>query len=256
MKFKCSNCATCCKNIRGFLTEKQKKQLRQYSFGRLPLISLIPVDKISFPLWDFEAKKLINDAKEKGIEHKIHPSRAVFDLNTNQAIITSYAIDSDFCTFMKGNKCQSYEKRGFVCKMFPMQHGPFLKLEEFQINEMFAGCPSTKSILENLEKSDRKKMAMQLHEKFGDSFLSSLQADYITEWINNLILTLMKERKIRPAINYPYELLLKRINNSEKVDFMDFLVNINEITEQNKNNLVKCFEENHHAKERLKNDLS
>ncbi|MBU0615047.1 MAG: YkgJ family cysteine cluster protein [Nanoarchaeota archaeon] len=255
-EFKCSNCATCCKNIRGFLTEKQKKELRKYSFGALPMVSLIPVERIAFPLWDFEAKKLIKDATEKGIEHKIRPSRAIFDLDSNQAIIVSYSIDSDFCTFMKGNQCQSYEKRGFVCKMFPFQHGPFLKLEEFAINEMFAGCPSMANILDNLEKFDKKKLTMQLKEKFGDSFLSVLQSDLITQWINNMILTLVKEKKIRPAMNYPYDLLLKRIDNSKKIDFMDFLVEIKEMTKEDKDNLIHCFETNHHAKEKVKDDLS
>ena len=42
--------------------------------------------------------------------------------------------------------------------------------------------------------------------------------------MNKLIIELIKSKKIRPAMNYPYDKLLKRIENSEKVDFTDFLV--------------------------------
>lgn len=254
-EFKCQHCAKCCSNIKGFKSEKDKEFALEYAFGKLPIFSLLPLEDHSYPLWDFEAKRLIKDAEEKNIQHKIQPAKAIFDLNTNQTIITNYSIDNNICTFLEGNRCRSYEKRGFICKMFPFQHGPFLKIDEFTINQMFGSCPSIKDIIDHLETYDKKKFSKQLYERFGDSFLAVLQADYITEWINKTILELMKTKKLRPAINYPYDLLLKRVNNSEKIDFMDYLVQINKITEQEKEELINKFLNNKNAKEKL-DDLS
>ena len=59
---------------------------------------------------------------------------------------------------------------------------------------------------------------------FEDSYLAAAQKDLYMNWINETILKLMREKKLRPAMNYPYHFLMKRYENAEKVMFMDFLV--------------------------------
>ena len=62
----------------------------------------------------------------------------------------------------------------------------------------------------------------------------------------------MRKKMIRQAINYPYNLFLRRFNNSKKIDFTDFLVEIGYI--DNKEELIKRFDENKDANKKI-NDL-
>ena len=97
------------------------------------------------------------------------------------------------------------------------------------------------------------RLIKKLYDSFGDVFLAAVQHDLITEWENKLIIDLMKKDLIKPAINYPYEFLLKRINNSEHIDLMDFLIEIKYKTKQEIDNLLDKFESYEEAKQRLTN---
>ena len=91
-------------------------------------------------------------------------------------------------------------------------------------------------------------MVKFLSKAFPDrSFENAVQFDYITEWVNKAIIDLMRKKMIRPAINYPYELFLKRFENSEKIDFTDFLENAGYI--ESKEELIKGFDDNKDAKQ-------
>jgi hypothetical protein len=93
-----------------------------------------------------------------------------------------------------------------------------------------------------------------LSKAFPDgSFENAVQFDYITEWINRTIINLMKEKKLRPAINYPYNLFLKRFNNAEKIDFTDFLEQSGYI--DSKEELIKWFDDNLDAKQKIEEFL-
>ena len=208
---------------------------------------------MSFPLFDFEAKRFKEWEKEVKINAKIMPSRVVFDLNTNTSIIFTYYMDYDSCPFLKDKKCLIYnKKRAFICRLFPFNKGPFLKTgETLKTKDMFGSCPALKDILPKLKEKDKKKLVKQLHEAFGEDFLNIIEYDYLTEWINKLIVTLIKEGKIKPAMNYPYKYLLRRIINSEKIDLMDFLVQNSIKTPDEIENLIKRFDNNTDAKEEL-----
>ncbi|MFH2027793.1 MAG: YkgJ family cysteine cluster protein, partial [Nanoarchaeota archaeon] len=224
-KFICKACGQCCSNIRGLIGEKDKQFLKEFAYGRLPLVALKPVEELTFPLWDWEAKRFISQAEEKGIDHKIIPSRVMYDLNTNSTIVVTYAIDSASCTFLKDNKCQVYENRAFICRFFPFQHGPFLKMDEKITKEsMFGSCPSITQILQEVDESSQGILVKQLYDSFGDNFLAVVQADLATEWINSKIIYILQNRQIRPALNYPYDKLLKRIETSQMVDLSDFMI--------------------------------
>ena len=121
-------------------------------------VQLFPIDKLSLPLLDYEAKRFKQWAKEVNIDAKIKPAKVILDLNTNKAIITTYYIDYDSCPFLKNNKCLIYnKKRAFICRFFPFNKSPFLNTgDEFNKKEMFGSCPAIKDIIPNLENKNNK----------------------------------------------------------------------------------------------------
>ena len=252
-KFSCSACGKCCSHIRGMISDEEKDFLRKFAFGTLPLVQVIPIDKMSFPLFDFEAKRFRELAKEVAVDAKILPSRVVLDLNTNKAIIVTYAMDYDACPFLKEGKCSIYyTKRAFICRMFPFNRGPFLKTgESFKKEDLFGSCCRMEPILPKLDDSDKETLVQQLYHSISPEFLNVVQFDFLHEWINKTIIELMKLKKIRPAMNYPYEFLLKRIENSEKIDLMDFLVEAGVKTRGEVEELLKRFDGNEDAKEMM-----
>jgi len=239
MKFSCKACGQCCSHIQGFIPDKET--IKELGYGKLPLINLFPVEKLSFPLWDWEAKRFM----QTEIEHKIKPSRIIFDLNSNKTIVVNYSIDSEACTFLKDNKCQIYEKRALVCRFFPFQHGPFLSSEKPSKQTMFGSCPVISEMFDKLNDEDKKEYVKQLYESFGENLIAIVQNDIITEWSNKMIIELMKKQLIRPAMNYPYDKLLKRVENSEKIDFTDFLKEKNLINKE----IIEKFESMVEARE-------
>ncbi|MBW2980974.1 YkgJ family cysteine cluster protein [Candidatus Woesearchaeota archaeon] len=253
-KFKCQQCGKCCDHIRGKISKEEKEFLKQYAYGKMPLVQLMPVENISFPLWDWEAKRFMKWQKEVNIDAKINPSRAILDLNTNKTIIVTYSMDADSCPFLKDKKCLIYDKkRAYVCRLFPFNKGPFLKTDEAFVKEdMFGTCPALDDILPKLP-YDKKDIVKFLSEAFPDgSFLNVVQHDLITEWENKTIIALMKAKKIRPAMNYPYEFLKKRIDNAEKIDFSDFLVESNYTSREEMDRLINHFDNNIEAKGKIK----
>ncbi|MEK6891690.1 MAG: hypothetical protein AABX25_00755, partial [Nanoarchaeota archaeon] len=79
-----------------------------------------------------------------------------------------------------------------------------------------------------------------------------VQNDIIIEWANKIIVGLIKKKIIRPAMNYPYDLLLKRISSAEKVDFTDFLVEIGHTTAKERENLINRFDNSSDAENKIR----
>lgn len=256
-QFHCIQCGQCCSHIRGMISEDEKKFLKKYAYGKLPLIQIFPIERMSFPLFDFEAKRFKEWQREVEIDAKIMPSRVILDLNTNKSVIVTYYMDYDSCPFLKNNKCLIYnKKRAFICRLFPFNKGPFLKTgEELEKEEMFGSCPAIKDILPELDDKNRERLVKQLYEAFGEDFLNIIEYDCLTEWINRLIVDLMKQEKIKPAMKYPYKYLLRRIINSEKIDLVDFLIEEKIKTREEVENLINRFDNNIDAKEKLKEFL-
>ncbi|MEA2037792.1 MAG: YkgJ family cysteine cluster protein [Nanoarchaeota archaeon] len=254
MKFKCMQCGECCSHIRGMISKEDKEFLKEYSYGKLPLVNLFEVEKMSMPLFDFEAKRFREWEKEKKIDAKIKPAKGILDLDSGKFIVVNYYIDYESCPFLDNKKCLVYDKkRGFVCRFFPFNRGPFLETdEELKKDGMFGSCVALKDILPALDDKDRKEYVKELQDIFGDDLFDMVQFDHINEWINKLIVQLMKDKKIRPAINYPYNHFMKRVENSEKIDFLDFLVEKDVKTKEEVYNLVKSFDDNCDAKELLR----
>lgn len=222
-KFRCVRCGQCCSHIRGMMSEEEKAFLTEFAYGKLPLVQLFPIERMSFPLFDFEARRFKEWQKEVNIDAKIKPSRVIFDLNTNSTIVVTYYMDFDSCPFLKDDSCLIYDKkRAFICRLFPFNKGPFLKTgEALKVEDMFGSCPSLKEIVLNLKQDN---LVNQLIGSFGDDFLNIVEYDYLAEWVNRTIVSLTKEKRIKPAMGYPYKYLLKRIDASQKIDFLDFLI--------------------------------
>jgi len=83
-----------------------------------------------------------------------------------------------------------------------------------------------------------------------------VQNDIVVKWANKTIVDLMREKIIKPAMNYPYEFLLKRISNAEKIDFMDFLVEKKHLSPAEKESLINRFDNNIDAKEKINQFLN
>ena len=251
-KFACGQCGKCCSHMRGMISEEDKEFLRQYAFGMLPLVQIVPIDEMAFPLFDFEAKRFKEWQKDVKIDAKIKPSRVILDLESNRAIVVTYYMDYDACPFLKDNKCVLYDKyRAYICRMFPFNRGPFLKTQdELKKEDMFGSCGQVEKIIPALS-SDKEKMTGQLKESLGSELLNVVEFDYLQEWVNKTIVNLIKSKKIRAAMNYPYEFLVKRIENASKIDLMDFLVEAKVHSKEDIENLIKRFDSNADAKELL-----
>ncbi len=219
LKFKCEQCGTCCKRIRTrqeYYDEQERDFIKNYFYGKLPIVQLEQPEKMTFPIWPWEARLLSEKATQQGIEPKIKPLRAIFDLEREETIVTAYFIDSDECTLLDNkHKCIAYEERPLICKQFPMQNAT-----------EFAECPGTENI--NVQTAQALGSYEGLLNYFGESFKSAEKNDNLILWQNTMIMNMLKSKKIRPAINYPYNFLLKRMQQSRDkgkiVDFDEFLV--------------------------------
>ena len=241
-KFKCNACGSCCSAIQGLSGDSEKSFISEFGYGKLPLVQLTPFDKITFPLWDFEAKRFREYEKREGIDAKIIPSKAVFDLDSNRLIVFTYQMNSKSCPFLlESGKCRIYDtKRGFICHLFPINVTPFIDTKNTGV--VFGECPQVKEVEKGLEYKDKAKLIKDLYHSFGNGFLSAVQHDLIMEWSNRVLIDLIKSKKIRPAVNYPYDLLLRRIENSDRIDLLDFLVEIGYFTTEQAQKKIISFE--------------
>ena len=164
-------------------------------------------------------------------------------------------MDSDACPFLKNKKCSIYyTKRAYICRLYPFNRGPFLDVGSKPTKEnMFGTCGAMEPLM-HLIPETYDDMVKYLSQTFPDgSFENAIQFDYITEWVNKTIVNLMKQKLLRPAMNYPYEFFLKRFENAEKIDFTDFLEQTGYI--DSKEELVKSFDNNRDAKQKIENFL-
>ena len=251
-KFKCNACGTCCSHIRGIVPKEDREFMKERVFGKLPVVQLVPVEQMTFPLWDWEAKRFLEWQHEVNVDAKIQPLRAIMDLNSNKAIILTYFMDgeTDACPFLKQNKCSVYHtKRAYVCRLFPFNRSPF---SDKSSKNMFGECGAMEKILPQVP-DDFRNMIKFLNEAFPDgSFINAVQNDIIIEWANNVIVDLIRKKIIKPAVNHPYNFLLKRFGNAEKIDFTDFLAESEYLTEKEKEDLIRRFDDNIDAEERIK----
>lgn len=254
-KFKCSACGSCCSHIRGMIPQEDREFIKEYAFGKMPVVQLVPVEQMTFPLWDWEAKRFIGWQLEANVDANIKPLRAIMDLNTNKAIILTYFMDSetDACPFLKDNKCSIYHtKRAYVCRLFPFNRSPFANKDATPLKQgMFGECGAMERILPEVPENFNE-MIKFLNKAFPDSsFLNAVQNDIIIVWANKTIIDLMKEKIIKPVMNQPYNFLLRRIENAKKVDFTDFLVESGYLAESEMQDLIKRFDGNTDAAERI-----
>jgi Fe-S-cluster containining protein len=259
-KFQCNACGSCCSHIRGIVPKEDREFIKQYAFGKLPVVQLVPVEQMTFPLWDWEAKRFSEWQHEVNVDARIKPLRAIMDLKSNKAIILTYFMDgeTDACPFLRNNKCSIYHtKRAYVCRLFPFNRSPFIQQGGMLLKEsLFGECGAMERILPRVP-DDFSAMIKFLNEAFPDgSFLNAVQNDIIIEWANKTIIDLTRKNIIKPAMNYPYKFLLRRIKNAKKINFTDFLVEIGYYSEDEIKNLIKGFDDNTDAKKKIAHFLN
>ncbi len=253
-RFQCSACGECCSHIRGFIPSEDRKFIEEFAFGKLPVVQLVPVERMTFPLWDWEAKRFEGWSDEIGKDARIKPLRAILDLNSNTAIIMSYFMESvgDACPLLENKKCSIYHtKRAYVCRLFPFNKSPFSFSGKAVPSQLFGECGAMEKLLPALPE-ELKELIPFLEHAFPDgSFLNAVQNDLIIEWANRIIIDLMKAKKIRPAMNLPYAELLERVDRARKIDFTDFLVECGHLQREEMDALIGRFDENSEAKEKI-----
>ncbi|MDP2749724.1 MAG: YkgJ family cysteine cluster protein [Nanoarchaeota archaeon] len=253
MKFDCIKCGECCMHIRGNLPEEEKAEFQALAFGKLPIIQVISVRDMSFPIWNFEYKQ-IQDFLEKNMNKKdyehymsmIKPARIIFDLNSNKTLIVAHCIMSDECVFLdkkSNNSCKIYDVRPLVCKQFPFQSGPLAGQKVY-----FGNCPANDKLeFNDAILQDKEKML----DIYGESYLAAAQKDIYMDWVNRTVMDLFQAKKLRPAMNYPYPFLMKRYEMSEKILFTDFLVDVGFMTAEEVEKQFAGIKNNKDAKKEL-----
>jgi len=253
-QFRCSACGECCSHIRGFIPESDRKFIEEFAFGKLPVVQLVPVSQMTFPLWDFEAKRFLEWGRDASIDPRIKPLRAIYDQNTNTKIILTYFMDSegDACPMLKDRKCAIYHtKRAYVCRLFPFNKSPLAFSGSMDAGSMFGECGAMEKLLPAMPK-ERKEAIEFLKAAFPSGELeNALQNDLVSEWANRTIIDLMKKKMVRPAMNYPYEALMGKMQNAKSMDFTDFLVECGHMSKEGMDALISRFDENADAKEWL-----
>ena len=68
--FKCNQCGTCCSHIRGMMPREDREFMQKMAYGKLPLVQLVPIEKMSFPLWDWEAERFKKWQHEVNVDGK------------------------------------------------------------------------------------------------------------------------------------------------------------------------------------------
>ncbi|MBS3114835.1 YkgJ family cysteine cluster protein [Candidatus Woesearchaeota archaeon] len=194
-KFKCNACGSCCSHIRGIIPEEDREFIKQYAFGKMPVVQLVTAEKMTFPLWDWEAKRFMDWQHEVNVDAGINPLRAIMDLSSNKAIILTYFMDSitGACQFLRDSKCSIYHtKRAYVCMLFPFNRVPFINQGGMELKgDMFGECGSMEHILPQIP-DDFGAMIKFLNDAFPDgSFLNAVQNDIIVEWANKTIIDLI-----------------------------------------------------------------
>lgn len=259
MQFQCTCPGECCTRIRGMISKEETDFLREYAYGKLPLFNLIPIEETSFPLWDWEAKRFSEWQKEADIDAKIKPSRAIYDLQRNLTIIVTYCMDSSKCPFLtEEGKCRIYnKKRAYICRMYPFQHSPFLKIDQPAVPKNLLGtCPVTDEILSSIPTGfDEMIKFFYKYFKTDGAFYNVVQNDLIIEWVNKTIVELCKNKTIKPAMNYPYKYLIKRIESTKKIDLTEFLVDEGIIPKNEMEDMIKRFDENSDASKKIESFL-
>lgn len=253
MQFQCNACGACCSHIRGFIPEEDRKFLQDYAFGKLPVVQLVPVGKMTFPLWDWEAARFRQWGKESGIDPKVKPLRAIYDEEKDTTIVLSYFMDAegDACPMLQDKKCAIYHtKRAYVCRLFPFNRSPISAAQE-DAKAYFGECGAMEKILPKLP-IEKGKIIPFLMEAFPNGeFLNALQNDLVVGWSNRMIVELMQSRKIRPAMNQNYEELMRKILYSRQVDFTDFLIECGHLSRVELDLLLQRFDDNEDAREWL-----
>ena len=86
-KFKCNACGSCCSHIRGIIPKEDREFIKEHAFGKLPVVQLVPVERMTFPLWDWEAKRFMDWQNDANVDARIKPLRTIMDLNSKKVIV-------------------------------------------------------------------------------------------------------------------------------------------------------------------------
>ena len=254
--FKCCACGRCCSNIRGLGSKEEKEFIMEYGHGKLPVIELIDADRLTFPLWNFEARRFREYERKAGIDAGIVPSRGVMDLKSGKFIVIAYQMTADAaCPFLlKSGKCGIYDtKRAYVCHLFPLKRSPYLRLEA-ESKDIFGKCHTLDKFKDLFDFSEKNVLLKQLYGSLGDALLNAVQHDIVIEWSNKAVMEMMRIGLIRPAMNYPVDFLMKRIENSILIDLSDFIVESGFKTREEMDRITERFENLDGARERLSKD--
>ncbi len=120
LKEPCLKCGNCCRFrlIKSNLSDEEELIIRKAIFYKKSILYPFSLQRITISITPQEKTILEEEAKRLNVKLKLLPNKVL--VKDNGFEIIDYFIDADVCPFLtKGNLCMIYEKRPYVCRMFP-----------------------------------------------------------------------------------------------------------------------------------------
>lgn len=230
-RFVCKQCGDCCKNFSIQLSEEAKDEK----------IIFYLEDKVSMVLWEWEKNELIKEAETRDIYFAAKPVSFFFDKISNTPVLLSWTMSHDSCPFLSDGKCSIYDKRPFVCRMFPLVKSglfDFVFGKEVLLPKSICENDKIKELLEG--RMDISEYAKRMRNYYGETFTNAVQYDMINFHFANLIKNLSEKNIIKPIIS-PKHLALLRYKENTVMTFFEFLIGAGVETEENIQGKIELF---------------
>jgi Fe-S-cluster containining protein len=217
--FECTICGDCC----------TKFSIKVKPWVEDGVVHLVKDGSIGVEIWPWEARILAMMSEVAGASLILMPSNVMLDSKRDNAIVLSYIIANRDCPFVKDKKCSVYADRPNVCRYFPL----VLARAGVRTSDR---CPET---ITPKKRSSATENAEVLKRTYPDG-VPYLKADlYIHERIIDLLGTLEQQGKVIWEWKPDPEKVLKKVQDQEWKDLLEYLVEIEAMTTKEVEELVK-----------------
>lgn len=190
--FACDRCGGCCRDIKRKFPETPHKILFRTGSN----------ENIGLPLFEWEMKKLEEEAEKRGSEISIKPLQYFHDKKTEKAVIVTWHLDHSTCPFLGDNSCTIYENRPSICRMFPViDSGVFsVYLGKKEISLPKTVCRN--NLIHTLLSGEvgLKDYTKAMLSYYCTAFEEAVQADLINLYMAKTIRSLYDKKLIEPVI--------------------------------------------------------
>lgn len=208
-KFLCKNCGACCTKF-----------------------SLIG----ALPFFEWEIKEIKNQASKRKISLNIQPINIMFDEVSGIYFFPQYGMFNEPCPFLKENKCSIYEKRSYVCRMFPLIKTPLSSEDKIWLDS-FSFCPNfdMQKFLKETEKLNHEELKEKFQEFFGECNEVCFRAVRTRDKLDEIMKKLLDEGKVKLRNVFEGEKILNAI------PILEFFIKIKAINSKEKIKIINYF---------------